>query len=403
MTVISCMNNSILSKEDLYFLPREKAFDFITRIPGEPEMTPFESSYLCGIIKKYKPKKIVEIGVAAGATTAVIMQCLNEIAYDTDIELFSVDLFKEYYRNKSGEAKQTGFLADEYLKKCDCKNICYRKFLGNLLCEVINEIGSDIDLVILDTVHQLPGEVLDFLCILPYVSDSCFVVFHDVTLSLNLNCSVRDCIPTILSFVASNSLSKQVPFFDNSDGSVPNIAAIKLNKDCIKNVEDFFYCFLFPWSYLPNEEEITKYRQFYAEFYSAYLVQIFIEGYKANRKWIQNFNETKWNLFAEKLINRLNPSYETNVSIYGSGELCDSLIKKLLSLNIRVQRIFVTHMTDSNSMISDYKDIPIVEFSENYVIDGDVILVASIGSAFDIREYITSKISDNRNYKIINL
>ena len=60
-------------------------------------------------------------------------------------------------------------------------------------------------------------------------------------------------------------------------------------------------------------------------------------------------------------------------------------------------------MTDSNSMISDYKDIPIVEFSENYVIDGDVILVASIGSAFDIREYITSKISDNRNYKIINL
>ena len=52
MTVISCMNNSILSKEDLYFLPREKAFDFITRIPGEPEMTPFESSYLCGIFKK---------------------------------------------------------------------------------------------------------------------------------------------------------------------------------------------------------------------------------------------------------------------------------------------------------------------------------------------------------------
>ena len=57
------MNNSILTKEELFYSPRETAQIFFSKDSVEPEMTPFESAYLCGIIKKYKPQKIVEIGV----------------------------------------------------------------------------------------------------------------------------------------------------------------------------------------------------------------------------------------------------------------------------------------------------------------------------------------------------
>ena len=39
-------------------------------------------SFLCGLIKKFKPKKIVEIGVAAGVSTTVILECLKLLNYN---------------------------------------------------------------------------------------------------------------------------------------------------------------------------------------------------------------------------------------------------------------------------------------------------------------------------------
>lgn len=36
-------------------------------------MSEFDSAFLCGIIKKQKPKKILELGIASGGTTAIIM------------------------------------------------------------------------------------------------------------------------------------------------------------------------------------------------------------------------------------------------------------------------------------------------------------------------------------------
>lgn len=395
------MNNSILTKEELFYSPRETAQIFFSKDSVEPEMTPFESAYLCGIIKKYKPQKIVEIGVAAGATTAVIMQCIKDIGYDTKCEIYSVDLFKDYYRNESGDTKLTGFLADEYIEHNEFRKIKYQKLHGKLLCEVLDQIGSEIDFVVLDTVHQLPGEVLDFLCILPYVSNLCHVVLHDVTLSLDLKCQVRDCFPSLLCFVASSSLCKQIPFFDNNNESVPNIASLELNRDTVKYVDELFTSFLFPWSYLPSEDEISKYSKFYSKFYSPDLVKVFTAGYKANKKWILNYNKNKWDVLADKLISRLGAS-DRQVSIYGAGDFCNSLINKLKLRDIYIQRIFVTELSEQTiqNLVIDYHPL---EFSDKYVKDGEVIMVASIGSAFEIRNYINSKISSTKKVKIINL
>ena len=45
--------------------------------------------------------------------------------------------------------------------------------------DVIDEIGSDIDFLILDTLHIVPGEILDFLVCLPYLTKDAIVVLHD--------------------------------------------------------------------------------------------------------------------------------------------------------------------------------------------------------------------------------
>ena len=33
---------------------------------AEPEMSEFESAFLCGCLRKFKPKKILELGIAGG-------------------------------------------------------------------------------------------------------------------------------------------------------------------------------------------------------------------------------------------------------------------------------------------------------------------------------------------------
>ncbi len=63
----------------LDFEPRKNVLSKIPVVPNEPEMSEFESAFLCGLLKKFKPKKVLEIGVAGGATTAIMLQCLEDI------------------------------------------------------------------------------------------------------------------------------------------------------------------------------------------------------------------------------------------------------------------------------------------------------------------------------------
>ncbi len=54
------------------------------------EMTPFQHAFLCGLLRKKKPAKILEIGVSAGGTSCVIMNCLKMLG--SNAEFHSVDL-----------------------------------------------------------------------------------------------------------------------------------------------------------------------------------------------------------------------------------------------------------------------------------------------------------------------
>lgn len=75
-------------------------------------MTAFESAFVCGMLKKFKPKKILEIGVASGGTTAVILQCLEDIGQP--YELHSIDLTVKAHYGRTKD--DTGFIA-KYVKE----------------------------------------------------------------------------------------------------------------------------------------------------------------------------------------------------------------------------------------------------------------------------------------------
>lgn len=86
-----------LNKINLDFEPRKKIFANppTPPPPNEPEMSEFESAFLCGLIEKYEPKKILEVGVAAGGTTAIILNCLENIGQE--YKMHSVDVSEKCY------------------------------------------------------------------------------------------------------------------------------------------------------------------------------------------------------------------------------------------------------------------------------------------------------------------
>lgn len=160
-------------KIELFSEPREIIIPRINAPRNEPEMTCFESSFLSGLLKRFRPKNILEVGLAAGGTSAIIMQCMKML--DESYEMYSVDLQKQFYVDNRFESGYLAETAKQFLP--DAKQ---KRLLGKLAFEQMPEIGSEIDFLILDTVHRLPGEILDFLSLLPYLKNGAVVVLHDI-------------------------------------------------------------------------------------------------------------------------------------------------------------------------------------------------------------------------------
>ena len=95
----------------LDFEPRRKILpklpDYVSpQGEREPEMSEFQSAFLCGAIKQFRPKKILEVGVAGGGTTSIILQTLEDIG--EPYKMYSADIAVKFHRD---QRQNTGFLA----------------------------------------------------------------------------------------------------------------------------------------------------------------------------------------------------------------------------------------------------------------------------------------------------
>ena len=164
-----------------FIIPEACEKDILKKLPDAikeiSEMNEEERVFLTGLILKYKPQKVLEIGVAAGASSAVILNALEHV---DNAEFYSVDYSEKYYRDNS---KQTGFFA------LGIKNnfkTPWRLHTGGVTAEFIEKIGLDIDFCLIDTMHVQPGEILDFLMVLPYLKSGAVIVLHDIALHLSM-------------------------------------------------------------------------------------------------------------------------------------------------------------------------------------------------------------------------
>lgn len=155
----------------------------------------------------------------------------------------------------------------------------HRFLLGDIACAWNDEI-RDCDFLIIDTTHFLPGEVLDFITLLPFLKNGAVVVLHDTCLNQMRN---RNAIATGTVFSAAVG-EKFINWDSSSFSNYPNIGAVVVNEDTRKNISNMFLALLLTWNYLPDGKQIAGYRKVIEEFYDESLVQIFDASLELNKR-----------------------------------------------------------------------------------------------------------------------
>ena len=186
-----------------------------------------EREFLAELIMQYRPKKILEIGVDAGGSSLIILNAIKDMK---DSILHSMDYLKDW---RGDHTKKTGFLVDD----CpDLKNK-WKLYTGGMVANFLDEIGRDIDLCFIDTSHVLPGEIIDFLLVLPYLKKDAIVCIHDVNMHTYKNCEKYLCNGILISAISGEKLLPNFFVDHGIDNFVNSLKRAVYLKNRIGNTE----------------------------------------------------------------------------------------------------------------------------------------------------------------------
>lgn len=224
---------------------------------------------------KLNLKKILELGVSAGGSSAIILNAIKDF---DNAKLYSVYYNTKLYYDNS---KNTGFIIDE--KFSNLKNK-WSLYTGGTAAKFMEEIGGEIDLCLIDTMHVNPGEFLDFLIVLPYLKKNAILILHDIALHYNGNerHSITNCI------LFSCLRGKKLSFNEGLWNSFANIGAVILDENIKDNILDYLYLLTLPFEYLPTDNDILECQKLFSKHYKQDLVDKFINIMLVNKKFFIN-------------------------------------------------------------------------------------------------------------------
>ena len=247
----------------------------LNRIPADllaySEMTDAERRFINGLIRYHRPKRILEIGVAEGAGSLVI---LNTIQDDSDAYLTSIDIADYHYNYSNANEKMH---VGEVAKNCnnlDSSDSKWKLITGKDPVEVMESIGI-IDFCIIDSGHVHPIESLNFLVVLPYLSADAIVVLHDIAIYRSYIPEFRNMhAPKLLfdSVVADKLLPCQRAYY--------NIAAFQITPGTRKYISNVFSMLSFRWDCPPAM--LSNHYDYFLKHYNSDFVEYYLEAIRAN-------------------------------------------------------------------------------------------------------------------------
>ena len=142
----------------------------------------------------------------------------------------------------------------------------------------MDEIGGEIDLCLIDTMHINPGEFLDFLIVLPYLKKNAILILHDIGLYHFDKFGVTNGI------LFSCLKGKKLSFNEGLWNSFANIGAVILDENIKDNILDYLYLLTLPFEYLPTDNDILECQKLFSKNYEEEFVDTFMNIMLKNKQ-----------------------------------------------------------------------------------------------------------------------
>ena len=234
-----------------------------------------EGKFINGIIRKNKLKNCLEIGVARGGSSIIILNAIKDMENSL---LVSLDLNREFYQDPS---KLTGYRVKEYFPEL-AKN--WKLFTGDQPHKFLVELNIKFDFLFMDTAHVSPGEIFNFIEALPFLNENAIVVMDDLLWHFSTIKTTKlfpSCIALIPALYGDKLLMKK---------SVSKMGAVFLYPNQEEHYLDYFLLLLNFWEYIPKENHLNDLRSFIEKYYKDKIyIDIFDTAVKENKKANKKF------------------------------------------------------------------------------------------------------------------
>jgi predicted O-methyltransferase YrrM len=243
-----------------------------------------EPYFINGIIRRYKPKRCLEIGVAAGGSSIIILNAIKDIPNSF---LISLDLNTLLYGNKNFK---TGYKVFQDFPELTKK---WKLYTGEQSHKFLDKLKLKFDFLLLDTAHFSPGELINIIEVLPFLEENAIIVLHDIMYHLPSN---HYYIPKEKKFHPSNIFLMSVLNGDKiiieNKTKIENIGAIHLYPNQKNYYLNYFLLLLSPWEYMINEKHIEELRKFIKKYYQKEIyLNLFNKAVEENTLYINQFKK----------------------------------------------------------------------------------------------------------------
>ena len=234
-----------------------------------------QREFLNGVIRKFMPHKILEIGVCFGGSSIIILNAINDF---NGSKLYSIDLNSD---DTVGECVYKYF--PHLLKN-------WHLFKGKVASEFMKKIGNNIDMLFIDTAHFEPGEILDFLIALPFLKEGAIVILHDIGHQITQGYQRNEWAP----YIIFNGIRGHKYLPSGNQILKHEIGAIKMEKNQSNYYKDYFRLLGGQWQYFPKEKYINQIRNYFKRYYNDECLIIFEEAVAFNRELVKRSPKTQF-------------------------------------------------------------------------------------------------------------
>ena len=261
------------------------------------QLTGSQPYFINGIIRKYRPRRCLEIGVAHGGSSIIILNAIKDIKNSF---LISLDLNTKLYSNSK---LKTGYRVKKYFTELTKK---WKLYTGDQSHKFLDKLNLKFDFLLLDTAHFSPGELINIIEVLPFLEENAIIVLHDIFYHLPSN---HYFIPKEKKFHPSNiflmtSLYGDKVILETNDKKVENIGAIHLYPNQKKYYLNYFVLLVTPWEYMPKDNHIIDLRKFIKKYYKKDIyLNLFNIAVEENRIYINNFQNFYKSFNHKNIIN----------------------------------------------------------------------------------------------------